>query len=76
MDEQTLRELIGHVKTGRLSRRTFVQTMISLGLTGPLAAQLLAPGATHAQPRPRASPRPVAAVAVRYVCSTGRPPPS
>jgi peptide/nickel transport system substrate-binding protein len=25
--------------------------MISLGLTGPLAAQLLAPGATHAQPR-------------------------
>jgi peptide/nickel transport system substrate-binding protein len=51
MDEQTLRELIGHVKTGRLSRRTFVQTMISLGLTGPLAAQLLAPRAAHAQPR-------------------------
>src|SRR5256885_1101185 len=51
MDEQTLRELIGHVKTGRLSRRLFVQTMISLGLTGPMAAQLLAPGATRAQPR-------------------------
>ena len=50
-DEQVLRELIGHVKTGRLSRRTFVQTMIGLGLTGPLAAQLLATGAAHAQPR-------------------------
>src|SRR5919197_422131 len=51
MDEQTLHALIGHVKAGRLSRRTFVQTMISLGLTGPLAAQLLAPGASRAQPR-------------------------
>ena len=51
MDEQTLRELIEHVKTGHLSRRTFVQTMISLGLTGPLATQLLASGAAHAQPR-------------------------
>ena len=51
MDEQTLRELIGHVKAGRLSRRTFVQTMLSLGLTGPLAIQLLAPGTSRAQPR-------------------------
>src|SRR5712691_10488409 len=51
MDAQTLREWIGHVKMGRLSRRTFVQTMISLGLTAPLAAQLLAPGAARAQPQ-------------------------
>ena len=51
MDEQTLRELIRHVKTGRRSRRSFIQTMIGLGLTGPLAAQLLATGAAHAQPR-------------------------
>jgi len=51
MDEQTLREWITHVQHGRLSRRLFVHTLMGLGLTGPLAAQLLAPGAAHAQPR-------------------------
>ena len=51
MDEQTLREWIRHGKSGRLSRRLFVQTLMGLGLAGPLAAQLLATGATHAQPR-------------------------
>ena len=51
MDEQTLRELISHAKTGRLSRRLFVQTLMGFGLTGPLAMQLLTPRATHAQPR-------------------------
>src|SRR5215475_3810252 len=50
MDEQTLHELIRHVKSGQLSRRLFVLTLMGLGLTGPLAAQLLAPGATRAQP--------------------------
>jgi len=29
MDAQTLREWVGHVKMGRLSRRTFVQTMLT-----------------------------------------------
>ena len=38
MDEYHIRELIGHVKAGRLSRRSFVQTMVGLGLTAPLAA--------------------------------------
>jgi hypothetical protein len=38
MDEQTLREWIKHVQHGRLSRRLFVQTLMGLGLTGPLAA--------------------------------------
>jgi peptide/nickel transport system substrate-binding protein len=42
MDEQALRTLIEEVKRGRLSRRNFVQTMIGLGLTAPLAAQMLA----------------------------------
>jgi peptide/nickel transport system substrate-binding protein len=42
MDERELRTLIGEVKRGRLSRRHFVQTMIGLGLTAPLAAQMLA----------------------------------
>jgi peptide/nickel transport system substrate-binding protein len=41
MDERELRMLIDEVKGGRLSRRHFVQTMIGLGLTGPLAAQML-----------------------------------
>jgi peptide/nickel transport system substrate-binding protein len=42
MDELELRELITQVKTGRLSRRGFVQMMVGLGLTAPLAAQMLA----------------------------------
>ena len=42
MDEFGLRELITHVKAGRLSRRGFVQMMVGLGLMAPMAAQLLA----------------------------------
>jgi peptide/nickel transport system substrate-binding protein len=41
MDEKALRGLIGDVKDGRLSRRSFVQRMVALGLTGPMAAQML-----------------------------------
>src|SRR3977135_3185305 len=41
-DEGALRELIGQVRRGRLSRRAFVQMMVGLGLTAPLAAQMLA----------------------------------
>jgi peptide/nickel transport system substrate-binding protein len=42
MDEHELRTMIAEVKAGRLSRRRFVQTMVGLGLTAPLAAQMLA----------------------------------
>src|ERR1700716_37916 len=42
MDESGLRELITDVKAGRLSRRSFVQMMVGLGLTAPMAAQMLA----------------------------------
>jgi peptide/nickel transport system substrate-binding protein len=42
MDEHGLKELITHVKTGQLSRRGFVQMMVGLGLTAPMAAQMLA----------------------------------
>ncbi|HSE05637.1 MAG TPA: peptide ABC transporter substrate-binding protein, partial [Methylomirabilota bacterium] len=52
MDEHVLREMISDVKAGRLSRRTFVQTMVGLGLTAPMAAQMLA-GAGLAQAQPR-----------------------
>jgi len=41
MDEKQLRTLIERVKTGRLPRRRFMQTMLGLGLTAPMAAQLL-----------------------------------
>jgi peptide/nickel transport system substrate-binding protein len=52
MDEYALRELIDEVKRGRLSRRAFVQTMVGLGLTVPMAAQMLATaGVAHAQSR-------------------------
>ncbi len=51
MDERELRELIAQVKLGRMSRRSFVQTMVGLGLTAPLAAQMLAySGVAQAQP--------------------------
>ena len=50
MDEKDLRNLIGDVKAGRLSRRAFVQTMIGLGLTAPMAGQMLtSAGVAHAQ---------------------------
>jgi peptide/nickel transport system substrate-binding protein len=42
MDEQELRSLVAQVKRGRLSRRGFVRRMIALGLTAPLASQMLA----------------------------------
>ena len=52
MDERQLRELLEDVRTGGLSRRTFVTTMIGLGLTAPLAARMLtAAGVADAQPR-------------------------
>jgi peptide/nickel transport system substrate-binding protein len=51
MDEREIRTLIDDVKTGRLSRRRFVQTMVGLGLTAPFAAQLLAAAGVHAQPK-------------------------
>jgi len=41
MDEQALRGLIAEVKVGKVSRRAFVQRMVALGLTAPLASQML-----------------------------------
>jgi peptide/nickel transport system substrate-binding protein len=41
MNERELRNLIADVKTGRLSRRTFVQRMIAVGLTAPMAGMML-----------------------------------
>src|SRR5262249_34020601 len=42
MEERELRALVGQVKAGTLSRRRFVRMMVGLGLTAPMAAQMLA----------------------------------
>src|SRR5947207_6670659 len=41
MKERELRDLIADVRTGRLSRRAFVQQMIAVGLTAPIAGLML-----------------------------------
>ena len=52
MQEHELRNMIGQVKAGTLSRRAFVQAMVALGLTAPLAGQMLASaGVAQAQPK-------------------------
>jgi peptide/nickel transport system substrate-binding protein len=52
MDEQAIRALICQVRDGRTSRRHFVRIMVGLGLSAPLAAQMLASaGVASAQPR-------------------------
>ena len=42
MEERELRALVGQVKAGTMSRRHFTQMMVGLGLTAPMAAQMLA----------------------------------
>ncbi|MBN8955117.1 MAG: peptide ABC transporter substrate-binding protein, partial [Rhizobiales bacterium] len=42
MNEQRLRGLIDQVKSGDMSRRSFVRKMLALGLTAPMAGQMLA----------------------------------
>src|SRR5437016_5642490 len=42
MEERELRASIEQVRVGTLSRRRFVQAMVGLGLTAPIAAQMLA----------------------------------
>jgi peptide/nickel transport system substrate-binding protein len=52
MDERELRERLGQVHAGRVSRRAFVQATLTLGLTAPLAGQMLASaGIAAAQPK-------------------------
>jgi peptide/nickel transport system substrate-binding protein len=52
MDEGYLRQLIEQVRAGRLDRRRFIQATVALGLTAPLAAQMLAAsGLAQAQPK-------------------------
>jgi peptide/nickel transport system substrate-binding protein len=41
MDEPALRDLVAKVNVGTLSRRAFVQKMVALGLTAPMAGLML-----------------------------------
>lgn len=41
MKERELRDLIADVRNGRMSRRAFVQRMIAVGLTAPMAGMML-----------------------------------
>jgi peptide/nickel transport system substrate-binding protein len=51
MNERDLRGLIDRVKAGRMSRRVFLRRMAAVGLTAPMANQLLAfSGVAMAQP--------------------------
>jgi peptide/nickel transport system substrate-binding protein len=60
MNERELRELVAAVKVGRVSRRAFVHKIVGLGLTAPLATQLLA-HASLAQSPTRADYKPIKA---------------
>ena len=52
MDEHELRDLIEQVKAGRLSRRQFIDSLVTVGLGGPIAIRMLAAaGVASAQPR-------------------------
>ena len=44
MDERELRGWIARVKDGTITRRQFTRTMVGLGLTAPMAAQMLGVG--------------------------------
>ena len=41
MNEHELRALIEEVRSGAISRRSFVQRMVALGLTAPMASTML-----------------------------------
>ncbi len=57
MKEQELRSLIDQVKRGSLPRRRFVEIMVSVGLTAPMASQILAwSGVAMAQTLPPYKP--------------------
>jgi peptide/nickel transport system substrate-binding protein len=57
MDEHDLRGLIDQVKAGGMSRRAFAQRLMAVGLTAPMATQLLAvSGVAMAQSRPTYKP--------------------
>ncbi len=73
MDEHVLRDMIADVKAGRATRRAFVQTMVGLGLTAPLALRCWPRrGWPTLSPRRRPSRRPGGEAAVPSASCGGR----
>src|SRR6266545_4118581 len=57
LEEHELREWVRRVAHGEASRRQFIRTMLGLGLSGSLIAEMLAPAApAAAQGTPGAQP--------------------
>jgi len=57
MEERELRHWIDRVKDGTITRRNFTRMMIGLGLTAPMAAQMLgSAGVAQAQTKPAFTP--------------------
>ncbi len=57
MQERDLRNLIENVREGKLPRRSFIQQMVSLGLTAPMASMMLMhSGLTQASSLPAYKP--------------------
>ena len=53
MQETELRDLVENVRVGKLPRRSFIQQMVGLGLTAPMASTMLMhAGVANAQPEP------------------------
>ena len=51
MHERELRDLIENVREGKLARRSFIERLVSVGLTAPMASMLLMhSGVANAQP--------------------------
>src|SRR5215510_14608218 len=50
MDEHGVREVLRDVEAGRVSRRRFVESMMALGLSAPVAKQMLSAKVAVAQP--------------------------
>ena len=52
MQEHDLRALIEEVREGKLPRRSFIQQMVGLGLTAPMASMMLMHSGMAQTPRP------------------------
>src|SRR5687767_185022 len=56
-NQRFLRQCIDNVKSGRMSRRAFIQSMVGMGLTAPMASMMLAhSGVAMAQAAPAYNP--------------------
>ena len=57
MEEVELRALIEDVRAEKLPRRSFIEKMVGLGLTAPMASMLLMhAGVANSQPMPAYTP--------------------